>query len=163
MKELRNKKGQFVKGHKYNVPLEARLRGVEKRKGQKRTIEQKRRMSEATKRYWANPDKHNELLRRSKIGAYIMSQRKGKNNPRWKGGRYKSNGYIHILIDGIYRLEHRYLIENYLGRELKGYEHIHHLNGIKDDNRLENLKIVINKNHYGEIRCPKCEYEFLIK
>ena len=164
MNTIRNKKGQFIKGHNYNVPKDAVLRGAIKRKGQKRTIEQRKKMSKATKKYWSNPSKHNELLRRSKIGASIRSkQLKGEKNHNWKGGKYKQNGYIRILIDGIYRLEHRYIIEKLIGRELKEYEHIHHLNGIKDDNRLENLKIVLNKNHYGEIKCPRCQYDFLIK
>lgn len=101
---------------------------------------------------------------REKIRLATQGQRLREKNPMWKGGRFKNKqGYIHILIDGIYRLEHRYFVQKLLGRDLEDYEHIHHLNGIKDDNRMENLKVVINKEHYGEIKCPKCQYDFLIK
>lgn len=162
MEIKRNKKGQFIKGNQ-SWRLVDREKIAAKLRGQKRTPEQIERMREAQKKYWANPKNHNELLRRSKIGAYISSQRKGEKNPCWKGGKYKMNGYIMVLVGDKYIPEHRYIIEKYLNRKLEKYEHIHHLNGIKDDNRLENLKIVINRKHYGEIKCPKCQYEFLIK
>jgi hypothetical protein len=116
------------------------------------------------KKYWSNPDKHDELLRRSKIGAAISKLRKGDKNPRWKGGRYiNKDGYVNILVEGNYILEHRYLVGNLIGRKLESFEHVHHINGIKNDNRIENLKLVINRRHYGEIKCPKCGWEFLIK
>ena len=46
-----------------------------------------------------------------------------------------------------YILEHRFIMELILGRKLEDKEFVHHNNGIRDDNRPENLCIVNNNNH----------------
>ena len=145
---------RFQKGNK---PTHGFKKGHKIRLGMKHTAETIEKM----RKHCGHPVS-DETIKKIKLAT--IGKRMGVENPRWKGGRYKTkSGYIQILINGVYKLEHREKIEKLLGRALEEYEHIHHLNGIKDDNRLENLKLVINKNHYGEIRCPKCQYDFLIK
>ena len=44
-------------------------------------------------------------------------------------------------------MEHRTVMENFIGRKLTRYEHIHHLNGNKLDNKIENLAILSPEIH----------------
>jgi len=85
----------------------------------------------------------------------LNAKQKGKNNRNWRGGKYiNGNGYIMVKSPnhpranlGGYVFEHILIMEKHLGRFLKENEVTHHLNGIRNDNRIENLVVMTKTNH----------------
>ena len=78
----------------------------------------------------------------------------GEKHPAWKGGRVKSYGYIYIrsphhprAVNHGYVLEHLLVWEAFHSKSLPLDWVIHHLNGIRDDNRPVNLVAMPQKRH----------------
>jgi hypothetical protein len=55
--------------------------------------------------------------------------------------------YKTILVDGKQVREHRWIMEQHLGRQLESWEHVHHKDGNHLNNALENLEVLSNADH----------------
>lgn len=94
----------------------------------------------------------------------IKNPMEGKKRPleqsgNWKGGRAKtSDGYVWIKLPTHpfadkqgYILEHRLIMEKYIKRFLLPNEIVHHIDEIKDDNRIENLQLLFGRGEHNII------------
>ena len=89
------------------------------------------------------PLDHPDLKAKSGMGhkgkdGYIYITRKGHPNS-WNCMGTRKNGKPHIYEGRIQ--EHTWVMSQHLGRPLTKFESVHHKNGVRDDNRIENLEL----------------------
>lgn len=73
--------------------------------------------------------------------------KKHKDTDGWKIG---NDGYVTKYLEGKKVLQHRVVMSQVIGRELMSHENVHHINGVKHDNRPENLELWVVSQPKGQ-------------
>ncbi len=99
---------------------------------------------------------NSQFCSRQCAGTFLLKGKTGSLSRFWKGGihrrklgvrRNQPSGYIEIWDGNRWIGEHRQIMEKVEGRKLKRSEHVHHINGKRDDNRIENLVVLTISQH----------------
>ena len=94
--------------------------------------------------------------------------RKAKAHAGWKrlpegATSQEASGYVQVKVDGKWIPQHRHVVEQQLGRKLYPYERVHHINGVRSDNSIDNLELWTIQHPCGvrvkdlkDHHCPGC-------
>ena len=116
-------------GKGFVMPMEARLKIAEAQRGRVRTASERKRISEAKKCNYngLNGYGHTKAHNQGYVRVYVPEH-----------PRASKDGYAML---------HTVLMERKIGRCLSADEVVHHINHVKDDNRLSNLKLMKTREH----------------
>lgn len=138
-------------GKVHSEEAKEKMRKIDKSYMQK--PEYKENMSKTIKEYRKNHPEYIEKIKQSRLKVDY----KGNKNPAWRGGLVNMRGYVleycphHPFNSQGYVFQHRLIMEKYIKRFLLPEERVHHINGIKDDNRIENLQLLDNIGEHNKI------------
>lgn len=112
-----------------------------------------------------NPTAHPRVRFCSRSCAMMERDRKGQLHAPEGTQQKHSSGYTLLKVGKRWVMEHRYIMEQILGRPLEKFEHVHHKNGVRNDNSPENLELwigrILNKKDPPGQRFEDLLYEFL--
>lgn len=100
------------------------------------------------------------------VASALFTGRSKEKHPCWKGGRLTTvQGYIRIMVPehpranaAGYVAEHIVVMEGKVGRELLPGETVHHINGVRGDNRPENLELWDSSHGPGQRHTDKMAF-----
>jgi hypothetical protein len=104
--------------------------------------------------YWYERSEHHFCDRK----CYYEWRKDITNHPRWNGGEVKMLGYVFVKVkdhpyanaEG-YVKRSRYVMEQAIGRYIEPEEVIHHINEVRDDDRLENLMLCSSSSEHHRV------------
>jgi hypothetical protein len=124
-------------------------------------------LSEMAEAVGTNGREVKKFLRRQGVTKEFPKEKIGERHYAWVGRTIDKDGYILVHVKGHpnarkhsnWIFEHRLVMEEALGRYLLPTEVIHHINGEKTDNRIENLQLFASNGEHLAVdlagRCPK--------
>lgn len=77
----------------------------------------------------------------SNCNSNYLNHQRLRNAPEGEVKEHSTLGCYQQKHEGKWVLQHRIIMENLLGRKLTRAEKVHHINGNRKDNRIENLEV----------------------
>lgn len=153
--EHKKKIGDANRGRKFSKEICEKWRQI--KLGKKLSKKHKKALSEGNKRRYSNPEERKKtskaLKKYYRTHSYPLV---GEKSPTWRGGVCRRDGYVYIYQPYHPFAYKRYVkratlvIEKMIGRFLKPEEIVHHKNGIRDDDRPENLELFANSSEHSK-------------